>query len=428
MNKIKKMIAALLMTGLIAGCTPLTTGTGATDGTGAGTSATAGETQSGTATQAGTDTAGAGTQAGADTQPAASTTPVVTMPVDLTIILAEGDGIEVTSGDVEDEFNRMLDAFRAQYGAANVDGSIGMLQGQKAGILDQLVRNAIFDRKADEFGLEVESEEAVAEYDKLVADNTASYGSAEAFEEAVAGIGYTMEAYRKEILSAFRYQALAERVTEDVTVSQEEIQTSYDETKAEQFSQKPGATIYHIFFGTPDDTEAEATAKEAKTKLDGGAAFSDIAQEYGQDGSASSGGLLGSYPYDTQELGADFMAEAAKLSEGEISQPVLTSFGWHIIMVENVQTDAKTFGLEESIPMNDGSTRTVSEVVESSLLTAKKNERMIELEEEWKNEYNVTVYPDRIPMNVVEENDGGDSSTQGTTTQGTESTQGTTQP
>lgn len=346
MNKIKQLITAVLMTGLIAGCTPLTTATDSTNGTG-GSSTTAGQTQAGTT--GGNTATGGTTQAGAATQP--STTPVVTVPVDLTIILAEGDGIEITSGDVEVEFNRMLEAFRAQYGADNVDGSIGMLQNQKASILEQLVRNAIFDRKADELGLEMETAEALAEYDKLVADNTAAYGSQEAFEAAVVGIGYTMETYRQEILKSIRYQALADEATKDVTVSEDEIRASYEDTKAEQFSQKPGATIYHIFFGTPDDTGAEATAKEAKAKLDGGAAFADIAQEYGQDGSAQSGGLLGSYPYDTQELGADFMAEAAKLKEGEISQPVLTSFGWHIIMAENVQTEAKTYGLEEAIPM-----------------------------------------------------------------------------
>ena len=407
MTKMKKMIAAILMMGLVAGCTPLTTATGSV-------------------TQAGSDTSSDSiTQGGNVTQP--EVPPAATVPVDLTIILAEGDDIKVTSGDVEAEFNRMLEAFRAQYGAENVDGSLGMLQGQKASILEQLVRNAIFDLKADELGLQLESAEAQAEYERIVAENTASYGDKEEFEKAVGEIGYTMDEYRMEILKGIRHQALADEVTKDESVTEEEIRASYEETKDEQFSQKPGATIYHIFFGTPDDTTAESTAKEAKAKLDAGAKFGDIALEYGKDGTASTGGLLGSYPYDTKELGADFMAEAAKLTEGQISEPVLTSFGWHIIFVENVQTEAKTFALEDSIPMSDQSTRTVREVIENALLINKKNERMMALQKEWQTEFNVSVYEDLIPMNVIEEEEA-DGTTPGTGTQGSDTSSGTGQP
>lgn len=78
--------------------------------------------------------------------------------------------------------------------------------------------------------------------------------------------------------------------------------------------------------------------KDAKRKIDGikeridnGTKFEEMARQYSEDGSANNGGDLGWVnPGDTV---APFEKEMNALSLGEISEPVLSPFGWHIIQV-----------------------------------------------------------------------------------------------
>lgn len=383
MKLVNKALSAMLLTGLLIGCTPA-----------AGTTDAA--TTSGAASVAGTTTAGT-TSAGTTT---AATVPVVTLAIDRDIILAEGEGLNITSGQLEDEFEKMLDNLRGQYGAEMVDGALGTLQNEKANILDQLVRNELLNLRADEMGILLESDDAKAKFDEIMTTNLTNYGGQEQFDKILTNAGYTAQTYRAEVLKALRFETVAEEVTKDVAVTDAEITTAYEEAKATSYTQPAGATIYHIFFGKPEEAEAEAKAKEAKQKLNDGADFGELAAEYGKDGTATQGGLLGNYPYQNQELSPDFMAEAQKLAEGEISEPVKTSFGWHLIMVEDVVKEAVVLGLNDPFTKKDGTKGTVRDNVQENLLNLKKTERLTALLNEWETKYKVVTYADRIPMNV----------------------------
>jgi len=80
--------------------------------------------------------------------------------------------------------------------------------------------------------------------------------------------------------------------------------------------------------------ETEETAKEVKKQLNKGSKFADIAQKYSTDQSSkASGGTLG---YVMQgQLVPDFEKKAFSMKTGEISDPVKTQFGWHIIKLED---------------------------------------------------------------------------------------------
>ena len=331
------------------------------------------------------------------------------------IILVEGDGIKVTLGEVEDEYDVLYQSWLAQYGEEGMETLAPQLEQQKIQIMDNKMRTQLMQKKADDLNIPTESEEMDREYEEIIAENVESAGGQEEFDELLETNGYTTETYKSEVMMGLRLEQLLEDSTADVTVSDAEVTEYYEENKEADFTEVPGATIYHIFFGKPDDAAAEAKAKEAKTRLDGGAEFADIAKEYGQDSSAASGGLLGNYPYDTNELGADFMAEAEKLDEGEISGPVKTSFGWHIIHVTDVIKEERVQALDDEIKGDDGTTQTLREEIRNLLLSDKKNARIAELLDEWEAEYNVKRYPERIPMEYPAETPG---STQPTATGG----------
>lgn len=78
----------------------------------------------------------------------------------------------------------------------------------------------------------------------------------------------------------------------------------------------------------------EAAAKEVKKKLDGGAKFDDVAKELSKDpGSAKNGGDLGYFTKD--KMVKEFADAAFAMKKGEISGPVKSPFGYHIIKVED---------------------------------------------------------------------------------------------
>ncbi len=83
----------------------------------------------------------------------------------------------------------------------------------------------------------------------------------------------------------------------------------------------------HILVPTEDE------AKAILAQLKGGADFATLAKEKSKDPGAADGGDLG---YFTKEqMVPEFAAVAFKLDKGQLSDPVKTQFGWHIIKVED---------------------------------------------------------------------------------------------
>jgi peptidyl-prolyl cis-trans isomerase SurA len=83
---------------------------------------------------------------------------------------------------------------------------------------------------------------------------------------------------------------------------------------------------------TTSESEARARIDRVKDRLDTGAKFEDMARINSEDASAVKGGELGWInPGDTVP---EFEQAMAKLAIGEISAPVRTPFGWHLVRVD----------------------------------------------------------------------------------------------
>lgn len=127
-------------------------------------------------------------------------------------------------------------------------------------------------------------------------------------------------------------------IVNSVEVSDAEIEKYYNENK-DRFTVEEQVEASHIL------VEDEETAKEILNKLNNGSDFAELAKEYSLDGSASRGGNLGFFPRG--RMVKPFEEAAFALQVGEISEPVKTDFGYHIIKVTDRQ-EAKTLSLEES--------------------------------------------------------------------------------
>jgi len=127
-----------------------------------------------------------------------------------------------------------------------------------------------------------------------------------------------------------------------VTVDDAQLRSFYDEQKAktpERFSQPEQRHLQHILLQSADPKDDAATQAKAEAILKrarGGEDFAKLAKEFSQDpGSAYKGGDLGMA--DRKAYVAPFADAAWAMKEGEITGPVKTQFGYHIIKLDGIE-------------------------------------------------------------------------------------------
>jgi peptidyl-prolyl cis-trans isomerase C len=125
--------------------------------------------------------------------------------------------------------------------------------------------------------------------------------------------------YRQKVLT----ETLLSKVAKDA-VTPEKLQQTYNQAAQQQ---KPQTEIHarHILVDT------EAAAQAALKRIKAGEDFAKVAKDVSKDG-GEDGGDLGWFTKD--RMVPEFADAAFKLNEGQVSDPVKTQFGWHIIKVE----------------------------------------------------------------------------------------------
>jgi peptidyl-prolyl cis-trans isomerase C len=133
----------------------------------------------------------------------------------------------------------------------------------------------------------------------------------------------------KHRLTFDRNRLLMEALLQDVghaALSEQEEHKVYDDA-VKQVKNEEEVHARHILVQTEEE------AKAIIVQLKGGADFATLAKEKSKDPGAADGGDLG---YFTREQMVPEFAEAAfRLDKGQISDPVKTQFGWHVIKVED---------------------------------------------------------------------------------------------
>lgn len=116
----------------------------------------------------------------------------------------------------------------------------------------------------------------------------------------------------------------------EVEVSEADIRAEYEHELSQAAGTRREAA--HILITTDERSEEEARqlAEQLRQQLEEGAVFSELAAEFSEDiGSASNGGELGATEGDT--FPAEFENALAGLEVGQVSEPVRTDAGWHLI-------------------------------------------------------------------------------------------------
>jgi len=181
------------------------------------------------------------------------------------------------------------------------------------------------------------------------------------------------------------------------TIVEQEISDFY-ELNPERFKDPKQIKARHILFKvSPNASKSEVgeaieRAIAVLKKARGGEDFAALARKYSQGPTASKGGDLG---YITRgQMPKPFEERAFSLKAGEISGPVRTQFGWHIIKVDHIK---------------DGTIKTLPEVRDQIVTTLKKDissdmahERILTLMDQMPYNINLSTYASQHGLTVTE--------------------------
>jgi len=150
--------------------------------------------------------------------------------------------------------------------------------------------------------------------------------------------GVGMEQYRAQVQSQLERGELIERnVKKKVHITSEDLQRYY-QANGGKYTSSGKIHLRHILLTVPDGATTEedeavlARIVELRKQAVEGASFSKLARENSQGAGAADGGDIGWVERGTL---LDQLADVAfKLSDGEISQPVRTSLGYHLVKME----------------------------------------------------------------------------------------------
>lgn len=205
------------------------------------------------------------------------------------------------------------------------------------GSLDALIGEKLMEEQIQELGLGVTDAELEAAMADVRRQNNAADDAA--FERLLASEGFTLAAYKDFLRKQMgRMKLVQMRVSPKVKVSEEDLKAAYTQySKMESGDSEVHARhiLVQVDPNAPADKveaarkKAEALAAEARKP---GVDFVALAKAKSEGPSAADGGDLGFFKRGV--MVPAFERVAFSLNQGEVSEPVRTQFGWHILKVE----------------------------------------------------------------------------------------------
>ncbi|MBB3109342.1 foldase protein PrsA [Paenibacillus phyllosphaerae] len=197
-------------------------------------------------------------------------------------------------------------------------------------MLDSLISDELLKQEADKAGIAVTD----ADIEKEIEAIKKSFTTEDEFNAWLQNYGMTMDSFREQVPQ----QVMLRKILEPQTgVTDEQVKQYYEDNKASYDTQEQ-VQASHILVKT------KAEAEEILKQLKEGADFATIAKEKTLDeASKEAGGDLGFFPKGVMDSAFETAAFALK-NPGDLSEPVETTYGFHIIkLTEHKAAVASTF-------------------------------------------------------------------------------------
>jgi foldase protein PrsA len=218
-----------------------------------------------------------------------------------------------------------------------------------------LVQRVELAQAAEDLDVQVTDKDVAARLDQIKKQYFG--GDEKRYQKQLKQQGLTDEQVRRDVRANVISEKIFAEVTKDAKVTDADVQKYYNDNKA-QYGTPESRDVRHILVKT------RAQADKLYNQLKAGADFAALAKKYSQDpGSKDQGGK---YTVVKGQTVAPFEQTAFLLEKNQISRPVKTQYGYHIIQPLSEVKPASTQPLDKNL----------KEQIRSQLQTQKKNEAM----------------------------------------------------
>lgn len=305
-------------------------------------------------------------------------------------VVAKGNDIKITKGQVDDLMKSADKQFKAQYGSDymnNSDVKSQYVNYQKQ-IRTQLENSRIIEIEAAKLKVAPSDKALKSEIDKKYSLAVKSAGSEKDFKSMLALQGYTADLYKESLKTSILSDKLKDYLVKNVKITDSDMKKYYDANKQAKYTEKPDRIkVSHILTTSESDANKVYTALTTD-KQD----FAAVSHKYSIDKTAdANGGDLGYFYYDqdlnqqsNNALDNTFFTAALSLKVNEISKPVQTQYGWHVIKC----TDRQEYPYKSYDSVKDD--------VKNTLLNDKKTSLFQSKLEAWKTQLGVKEYDNNL--------------------------------
>lgn len=231
--------------------------------------------------------------------------------------------------------------------------------------LQYLVQRIQYRQKADELGVTVTNKQVDDYLERLKKQFFG--GSDKRYQAALDKQSISDADVRDEVRATLLSEGVFEKVAASAKVSEKEIQDYYD-AHPELYIKQPTRDVRHIL------VKSKALADEIYAKLKAGADFAGLVQQYSID--SGSKNIGGKYTVVKGQFVPPFEKAVFALKTREISKPVKTENGWHVIQALGPTTPASSTPLAK-----------VKDTIRQTLVSQKKSEVVAKWLDDLKKEY-----------------------------------------
>lgn len=278
-------------------------------------------------------------------------------------VVANVDGEKITQAQLDEVIAQAQDRLKAQGQTIPASGS-EQYQAFQQNALQYLVQRAQFAQQAEQLGVKVTDKQVEERLDRVLKQFFG--GSDKKYRESLRKQGITDAQVRDELRATLISEAVFQKVGDAAKVTDADI-VAYYKANPQLYTQQPSRSVRHIL------VSSKALSNEIYAKLLKGADFTALAKQYSLDSSKSVGGKLTIRRGETVPV---FDKVAFALSVDEISKPVKSRFGWHVIQALG--------------PVGQGTTTplaSVKQTIRETLLGQKRSDAVTQWLENLKQEY-----------------------------------------
>jgi len=224
---------------------------------------------------------------------------------------------------------------RSQMAREFPTGDLKQLGKEDQEVLEQFITDKLLAAEVKQSGTKVSDEEIDHYIEQIKLKNGLSD---EQLREALKREGVTWEKYRASIRAEIeKSEVIESQVRKKVNVTPDDVERYYQLNQKKYVSDER-ARVRHILLQVPAGTDgAKAVmtkASEIRRRVLAGEDFAKLAETYSEGAGASEGGDIGWFSRGSLLEEIDQLA-FGKLAVGEVSQPVRTSAGIHLVKVES---------------------------------------------------------------------------------------------